>query len=180
MTIFGLRASLTVRRIGSAFALAFGLAAATAASPAFAQAETPFGGGFKYQSGSPIEVNADSLEVRNKDGVAVFTGNVRVKQGEVLMKSRVLEVTYGRENSAGAIEKLRALGGVVITNGKDSAEARRADYNVASGVIVLRGKVLLVQCPNAIAGPELQIDLNSGRARMKGKTTVRIGVRKNC
>ncbi|MEL6978075.1 MAG: LptA/OstA family protein [Pseudomonadota bacterium] len=133
---------------------------------------TPFGG-FEHDSTQPVEVAADALEVRNADQKAIFSGNVRVRQGEVAMKAEWLEVTYagrgGAANAAsggGAIDRLRARGNVIITNGAEMAKSREADYDVAAAEISLAGDVLLVQGQNVIKGDRLKIDLATGTARM--------------
>ncbi len=143
---------------------------------ASAQTQTPFGGGFDYNSGSPIEVSADSLEVRNEDSVAIFRGSVRVRQDEVTMTANELRVTYASaESSTGAIDRLEAIGEVIITNGCDTARADRADYDIAAGEVLMSGEVMLLQGRNAVAGPRLSINLTSGTATMQGPTRVLIG-----
>lgn len=149
------------------------------ATDALAQDQTPFGG-FKHDANQPIEVAADTLEVRNVDQVAIFRGAVDVRQGDVRMRAKELEVRYkngggaakataaGSGPSAGAIEHLRAEGDVIISNGKETAKSNIADYNVAGGEILLIGDVMLVQGQNVIKGEQLRIDLATGTARMEG------------
>ena len=159
-----------------ALALAVGGGGASAQSGV-----TPFGG-FQHDSTQPIEVAADSLEVRNAERKAVFSGNVRVRQGDVLMKAEWLEVTYAARGGAkpaasagplgansGAIDRLRARGEVIISNGAETARSKEADYNVAQAAIFLTGDVILLQGANVIKGERLRIDLNSGTARMVGQ-----------
>lgn len=153
---------------------------AAAPSGSSAQTATPFGGGFSYDSATPIEILSDSLEVRNEESMAIFRGSVRVRQGEVSMTARELRVTYAAEGEAGAIDRLEAVGDVIITNGSDTAEAQRADYDIATGEVVMTGDVMLVQCRNAIAGPELRIDLETGTANMSGPTRVLINAGAEC
>lgn len=177
------RGFIAARRALLAGAAVVGLALASGAAldhGAAAQTEMPFGGGFSYNSGLPIEVSADRLEVRNEDSVAVFRGSVRVRQGEVTMTAAELQVTYASDSSAGAIDRLQAIGDVIITNGKDTAQADRANYDIASGQVVMTGDVMLLQCRNAISGPLLRIDLESGTANMEGPTRVLIGVGEPC
>lgn len=167
-------------RRAAAAALAALLALGAPAPSALAQ-QTPFAG-FKHDANQPIDVSADSLEVRNADQVAIFRGSVDVRQGVVRMTANVLEVSYvgqgGGGGSAvpggGAIERLRAIGEVIMHNGKESARADRADYDVAAGEILLTGNVLLLQGRNAVRGDRLRIDLASGTARMEGQSRVQV------
>lgn len=82
--------------------------------------ETPFGG-FRHDSSQPINVTADSLEVRNADQIAVFMGTVRVEQGKIRMEADRLEVSYasGTTPEQGAIDRLSAIGDVVISSGQE-------------------------------------------------------------
>lgn len=158
---------------------------ALSAPAALAQGDTPFAG-FQHDASQPIEVAADNLEVRNAENKAIFTGDVDVRQGVVRMQAQYLEVTYrpggggagAAQPGGGAIDRLRASGSVIMTNGEESARADRADYDVAQGTIRLSGDVLLLQgASNAVRGDELTIDLATGRAIMGGGG--RVGVTLN-
>ena len=56
--------------------------------------------GFSQNRDQPVKINADSLEVRDKDRVATFLGNVHVVQGDTTMVCQTLLVYY--EQSAAA------------------------------------------------------------------------------
>ncbi len=179
---FSMRLRAVWLRDLSAALLALMLGLVLSASGAAAQnAETPFAG-FKHDASQPIEVSSDSLEVRNADQVAIFRGAVDVRQGVVRMTANVLEVTYKSQGGGsavsatggGAIDRLRAIGEVIMHNGEESARADRADYNVGQGEILLSGNVLLLQGRNAVKGERLRIDLASGTARREGQSRVRV------
>jgi len=44
--------------------------------------------GFGANRKDPIQIEADSLEVRDKESVALFSGNVLVRQSQTVMKAR--------------------------------------------------------------------------------------------
>lgn len=117
----------------------------------------------------PVEVQADQLAVNNSDGTAVFSGNVRVVQGEMVMAAGEVLVKYGTDQKS--IDQLIASGGVTITNLGDAAESKEAVYTIDSGVIVLSGDVMLTQGPSAMAGQKLTIDLKAGTGVMEGRVT---------
>lgn len=161
--------------------LAAALTAALASGSAAAQSRTTPFGGFQHDTTRPVEVSSDQLEVRNADQKAIFTGNVRVRQGGVLMKADWLEVTYANRargamkasasdplGGGGAIDRLRARGEVIISNGAETARSREADYDVASAAIILTGDVILLQGKNVLKGEKLRIDLTNGSAKMIG------------
>jgi lipopolysaccharide export system protein LptA len=63
--------------------------------PAAAHAQTAGGfSGFGGSDGGPIQIEARELEVRDKEGVAIFTGDVVVKQGETTLETAKLVVHY--------------------------------------------------------------------------------------
>lgn len=140
------------------------------AAPASAQDAGPFGG-LKHDSSEPIEIVSDSLEVRQADSIAIFSGQVEAGQGTLRLSADRVVVAYDQDESdseTGAIRSMKADGNVFISNGAETAEGETAEYNVATGMMFLRGNVLLTQGGNAISGPELVIDLNTGRAKMQG------------
>ncbi len=47
-------------------------------------------------SKDPVKIDADKLEMRDKEGVAVFTGNVAVSQGDALLKAGQMTVYYSK------------------------------------------------------------------------------------
>jgi lipopolysaccharide export system protein LptA len=149
----------------------FGLAAAIVclAAAAFAQETQIAFGELEQDTTLPVEVQADQLSVNNADGLAVFSGNVRVTQGEMVMVAGEVLVKYGTDKKS--IDQLVASGGVTITNLGDAAEAKEAVYTIDSGVIVLTGDVLLAQGPSAMAGQKLTINLKAGTGVMEGRVT---------
>src|ERR1700744_1596773 len=50
--------------------------------------------GFSQNRDQPIQIEAASLEMRDKKKEATFTGNVKVVQGDTTMTSKVLVVYY--------------------------------------------------------------------------------------
>jgi len=129
-------------------------------------------GGFKVDSSLPIEISADSLEVRQDQQTAVFTGAVDARQGEVRMQAQQLIVTYDPESEAegqaGAIRHVRAEGAVFVSSPEGAAEGNWADYDVASGTVTMGDSVTLTQgTENVLAGGSLSINLNTGTARIE-------------
>lgn len=50
--------------------------------------------GFSQNRDQPVHIEAATLEVRDKDKVATFSGNVKVTQGDTIMRSKSLLVFY--------------------------------------------------------------------------------------
>lgn len=124
-------------------------------------------GSTQQDSNLPVEVTAETLDVNQNDNSAVFTGNVVIGQGEMRLSAPRVLVVYKADQSG--IQRLEASGGVTIVSGQDAAEGREADYDIDSGMIELRGNVLLVQGPQALTSDKMAVDTRAGTARMTGR-----------
>ena len=124
-------------------------------------------GSLKQDPDLPVEVTAETLDVNQQDGTAVFNGNVVVIQGEMRLAAARVLVIYSDEESA--IQRLIATGDVVLVSGPDEAEAERADYEIGSGTVVMTTNVLLTQGATAVSGDKMTVNLNTGTAEMNGR-----------
>ncbi|QUS36918.1 lipopolysaccharide transport periplasmic protein LptA [Falsirhodobacter algicola] len=124
-------------------------------------------GGLSQDTSAPVSVDADSLSVDQATGQALFEGNVRVGQGTMRLAADRVTVRYGE--SEGEISALEAAGNVTLSNGDVAAEAQEATYTIGSGVVEMRGDVLLTQGRSTIAGQSLRIDLQSGTGTVQGR-----------
>lgn len=137
------------------------------AAGAVAQGTSVAFGTLKADPTLPVEVTADTLDVDQADGTALFTGNVVIGQGQMRLSARRVLVVYNEESDG--IDRLQADGDVVLVNGPDAAEADRADYSVSSGVIEMTGNVLLTQGANALTSERMTVNLTTGTANMSGR-----------
>ncbi len=139
------------------------------AAAAFGQgAEVPFGG-LSHDASQQVEITAEALELDQGAGTAVFVGDVRVGQGALRMAADRIEVFYAGEDETGTVRRMVATGNVTLSNGAEAAEAERAVYEVATGMIQMEGSVLLTQGRNALSSERLNIDLNAGTGRLEGR-----------
>lgn len=139
----------------------------TLAFAATANAQTA-GFGNAQDINQPVEVTADELQVDQKTGLAVFTGQVLIGQGAMRLSADRVTVTYAQGDQQ-RISTLKAEGNVTLVSGEDAAEAASADYDVESGNVVLRGNVLLTQGGNVLAGDTVTVNLATGQANAAGR-----------
>lgn len=149
----------TILAVAAALGLLSGAALAQGAPVAF--------GGLKQDSSLPVEIESDQLQVDQTAGTAVFTGDVRVKQGDMRMTAPRVDVTYGTEG--GKIDHIHASGGVTLSSPTEAAEGAEAVYTIDTGAVVMTGNVLVTQGQSTIAGQRLVMDLNTGTGRMEGR-----------
>tara|TARA_Y100001933_G_scaffold224416_1_gene236996 strand:+ start:1374 stop:1868 length:495 start_codon:yes stop_codon:yes gene_type:complete len=148
-------------RIASVIALACLPVMALAQGAAFAFGQV------QRDRSAPVEVTSDTLSVDQNDNSALFTGSVVIAQGAMRLSAPRVRVVYLPDRSG--IESLEATGGVTLTSGEDAAEAASAAYNLDTGMIELRGDVLLVQGQSAISGDTVIVDTNAGTAQVNGR-----------
>lgn len=136
-------------------------------SPGLSQSAQVAFGNTQQDSNLPVEVVSEDLNVSEKDGTAIFTGNVIVGQGEMRLWAPRVEVIYKQDQSG--IESLHATGGVTLVSGEDAAEAQEADYNIDTGMIEMEGDVLLSQGPQTLTSDKMVVDTRAGTAHMTGR-----------
>ena len=145
--------------------------------------------GFQQNRGQPVKIEAARLEVRDKDKVATFSGNVKVVQGDTTMHCKVLVVFYEKKDEAqgapagaqpGApmpaaapgpagssqISRLEAKGNVVVTQKDQTATGDTGLFDMKSNTVTMTGNVLVSQGQNVLRGEKLVVDLTTGVSRV--------------
>jgi lipopolysaccharide export system protein LptA len=123
-------------------------------------------GGISADPTLPVEITADQLTADQASGQAVFSGNVRIGQGDLRLAAGEVTVIYNE--ATGAIARLRASGGVTFVTSTEAAEAANADYDLDAGTLTMTGNVLLTQGPSAISADRMTVNLTDGTARLDG------------
>ncbi|MEA3027051.1 MAG: lipopolysaccharide export system protein LptA [Alphaproteobacteria bacterium] len=195
---------MNAKSVGAALTMAF---LAAAMQSAVAQPAASSGGdkgnnapnalqGFQQNRGQPVQIEASRLEVRDKDKMATFSGNVKVVQGDTTMRCKTLVVFYEQQSKDGQqalaaaqtmpaakpgpggssqISKLEAGGGVTVTQKDQTATGDRALFDMRSNTVTLLGNVVVSQGPNVMRGEKLVVDLTTGVSRVEaGKGPVRM------
>jgi lipopolysaccharide export system protein LptA len=123
----------------------------------------PFSG-MGRDSDQPISITADSTTADMRAETATYSGNVRVMQGNLILRSDSLAIKVSR----GTIEHIEAKGGVILTSPQGQATGSTAVYSISERVVKLSGKVTLVKGPNAMQGSSLVVNLATGKADLLG------------
>ena len=124
-----------------------------------------------HNAKSPVDVEANSIEVQDRADRAVFSGNVVARQAGLTMTAGRLTVAYARAGGGGVdIDRLDASGGVFIRSDTETARGDFAVYDLNRRLITVVGNVELNQGGNRISGGRLVIDLDSGRVVVDGKS----------
>jgi lipopolysaccharide export system protein LptA len=137
--------------------------------------------GFVQNRDQPVQIEAASLEVRDKDKVATFSGDVHVVQGDTDMRCKVLVVFYEEEGKKPGmlaaqpgpggqqqIRRMEAKGGVVVTQKDQTATGDNGEFDMRSNTVTLTGSVTVSRSQDVMRGQKLVVDLTSGVSRMDG------------
>ncbi|MGH6728156.1 MAG: LptA/OstA family protein [Pseudolabrys sp.] len=139
--------------------------------------------GFSQNRDQPVHIEAATLEVRDKDKVATFSGDVKVQQGDTGMRCKSLVVFY-EQGSDGAkgntlkaadpgpggqkkIKRLEARGGVVVTQKEQTATGETGIFDMKTNTVTLTGHVVMTQGQNVLRGDRLVVNLTSGVSRVE-------------
>lgn len=126
----------------------------------------------KLSGDEPIEITADSLEVMQKEQMAVFVGNVVAIQGDMRLTSDRMEVHYRTgeqaKGDAQAVSRIRVTGNVLMRTPTETARSRSGLYDVDANTLTLNGDVVLTRGENVVKGDALAYDLTSGKSRIVG------------
>jgi lipopolysaccharide export system protein LptA len=149
--------------------------------------------GFSQNRDQPIQIEAASLEMRDKKKEATFTGDVKVVQGDTTMKSKILVVFYDSAGSAtpagsapptaaakapiksatpgpggsSSIRRLEAKGNVVVTQKDQVVTGETAVFDTKTNLVTMLGGVVLTQGKNILRGDRLVVDMTTGVSRVE-------------
>jgi lipopolysaccharide export system protein LptA len=151
--------------------------------------------GFSQNRDQPIQIEAASLEMRDKKKEATFAGNVKVVQGDTTMTSKTLVVFYDSTSTPAAapakagnakaaksapmqaaspgpggsssIRKLEAKGNVVVTQKDQVVTGETAVFDTRANMITMLGGIVLTQGKNVLRGDRLMVDMTTGVSRVE-------------
>jgi lipopolysaccharide export system protein LptA len=155
--------------------------------------------GFSQNRDKPLKITSASLEVRDKEKVATFAGDVHLVQGDTTLRSKTLVVFYDDEADAASksdaqkpakppaaagagagadaapmsqqIRRVEAKGGVLVTQKEQTATGESGIFDMQANTVTLLGNVVISQGQNVVRGDRLTVDLTSGVSRVEcGKT----------
>ena len=150
--------------------------------------------GFSQNRDQPIQIEAASLEMRDKKKEATFAGNVKVVQGDTIMTSKSLVVFYDSTSTPAAaapanpktaaksaplqaaspgpggsssIRRLEARGNVVVTQKDQVVTGETAVFDTKANMITMLGGIVLTQGKNVLRGDRLMVDMTTGVSRVE-------------
>lgn len=134
------------------------------------------------QSG-PIQIEADQLEFQDREGKAIYDGNVDAIQGDARIRTDKLIVTFDQKpqdensdssgigGSVGAVKSLTAIGSVYYMTPQEKAKGDKGVYNYQNDTITLTGNVSVTRGENVIVGDKLVINVGTGVSQFTSEST---------
>ena len=137
--------------------------------------------GFSQNRDEPVKIRAAALELREKDKMATFTGDVYVLQGDTEMRCKQLVVFYEEESGTRPVKaaepgpggdrqirRIEAKGNVVVSQKDQNATGDAATFNMRENTVTLVGNVVVTRGSNVLRGQRLVVDLTTGVSKMDG------------
>lgn len=126
----------------------------------------------KDRSNLPITVKSNQLAADNKGKIAVFTGKVVAKHGDITIYSEKLTVSYG--NQKGEIDRVEAENEVRIVQENRIGTANHAIYQSKEGLIILSGNPKVIQGSDTISGKTITYYIDEDRSVVSGGSDSRV------
>jgi len=143
--------------------------------------------GFSQNRDKPIQIDAARLEVHDKTKVATFYGDdkagVKVVQGDVTMRSKILVVFYEQDEKPAAgksakaaapgpggssqIKRLEAKGNVIVTQKEQTVTGETGVFDMKTNTVTMTGGVVMTQNDNVMRGNKLVVDMTTGMSRVE-------------
>ena len=122
---------------------------------------------------TPVEVEANEMEIIDADKQAIFRGKVNAVRGSQNIRSDVMTVFYADVKqpdgtSKSQASKLDAKGNVTITTRKQVITGEWAKMDILANTLLVGGRVKLIEGKTTLQGEKLTVDLNTERTLMSG------------
>jgi lipopolysaccharide export system protein LptA len=138
--------------------------------------------GFARNRNEPIKIDANRLEVHDKDKLAVFSGNVYVQQGDTNMRCPELKVFYegevkGAPKNSTAPPATTPASGETKPPAAPAAKASATENNVQQRIkrIEAFGGVIVMSKDQKATGDRADFDIKSNTVTLLGNVVVTQG-----
>lgn len=143
--------------------LLFGLAACGLVVGAGLAQQTSLGKGM-LNPNAPIDLSADNFVADANAKTGVYTGNVVIHQGEMVMRANTVRAQFTDNKPS----RITAQGKVVIDAPSGVATGDNGVYDVNPRIVTLTGNVVLTKDKNIMRGRQLVVNLITGLATLDG------------
>ncbi len=129
---------------------------------------------FGANDNTPIKIQSDRAELNNQKGIATYTGDVIVTQGEATLNAEKV-IIYSTNNT---LVKIEAFGNPAHFSQEKNADTPKTDaygetiiYNEQSQILKLIKKARLQQASNSFSGDVIEYNTLKGIVNAHGSPT---------
>lgn len=132
--------------------------------------------GLSSSSQAPIKIISNRLVVDDKSGTVIFTGKVKAVQGDTILYCDKLTVFYAKtmiegkseEDAQRELTRIVTEGHVKVVLPGQIAYGQKGVYQIAEGLITLKGRPKIVRGGNTLTGDKIIVYLNENKAVVEG------------
>lgn len=109
----------------------------------------------------PIQVEADSLEIRDLDNISIYTGNVRLAQGSLLMRAERLVIYFNDDKELTLMEmtgKPATFRQLDDEQNEMLGQADKLEYHEPKSLLVLQGNARFSNKGDTIESSSIRIN----------------------
>lgn len=108
----------------------------------------------------PMQIEADSVELREREGISIYKGNVIFQRGSTLIKGQLIYI-YQKNNVIDHINIEGDPASFRQLNDQDQeilAQSLNMEYQNAKGILILKKQAILVQHNNRFTSEHIVYD----------------------
>lgn len=124
----------------------------------------------------PLRINANTLEVDNKNQVIIFQGNVVARQGDMTIQADMARVYYEKKEEGNEIKEIVATGNVKIYQGNRLATSQKAVLFNPEQKVVLTGQPKVWQGKDMLSGEKITVLLKEDKSFVESGPSRRVEV----
>ena len=119
-----------------------------------------------------IKIVSDKLEIIRDENISIFSGNVYAIEGNIEIWSEKLIMTSSNDETE--VEEINAHGNVKIVREELSINGDRAQYDPVQNILIVFGKVEVIQNRNIIMCDKIIVDLENSSSIMSSDSSKRV------
>lgn len=116
---------------------------------------------------TPLVITADRMELRRKENLIVYRGDVLAERGDVTIRSDVLSARY--DAGDGALRTVVAEGKVRVSQGAREMTGDKAVFDDSKETITVSGNTVVRDGGNSVSGGRVTIYLNEDRSVVENR-----------
>jgi lipopolysaccharide export system protein LptA len=131
-------------------------------------------GGVLFLTGDTVRLDTaedtiiarDSLEYYEQRQLAVARGDALAIRDDRRLRADTLTAHFGEGGRRATMERIEALGNVLVSTPTDIVRAEKGDYNPDRGLATLTGNVKITRGETQLNGERAEVNLKSGESQL--------------